>query len=370
MIAVMRSVATFQGGRPVRDLEAQLRRWLAAGLISADQLGAIVAYEASDATPRRRSTLGAEALGYVGAALAVGALALLLGELWSSLVLSGRLALVGLLTVLLATGGSLLRRAASASIQRLASVLFTGAVLGVGWLAFIVGGEVLTLSEPDLALFIGLTTGAVSLLLYLTRPRPLHQLTLLVTILLVTTALLTRPSLPPSQGWIGLTFWGLGVAWLLLGAGGWLVPRPLAEVLGGIVALIAAQAGSFDDRLPMLLLGVATAGALVGLAIATDRIHDLAVGAVGLFVLVPQVVFELFGDAIGAPATLLVVGLLMVLLAVGLGRARRELGSAGGPRPGSDPGDGPVTGPASDPTPSATSGEVPARGSSDLGGHA
>jgi hypothetical protein len=36
-------------------------------------------------------------------------------------------------------------------------------------------------------------------------------------------------------------------------------------------------------------------------------------------------VFDLFEDTIGAPATLLVIGLLLVLLAVGLTRARREI---------------------------------------------
>jgi di/tricarboxylate transporter len=59
-------------------------------------------------------------------------------------------------------------------------------------------------------------------------------------------------------------------------------------------------------------------------------VHHLAVGAIGLFLAVPQLVIEWFGDAIGAPATLLLVGVLLVLLAVGLGRARREVVGPGG----------------------------------------
>jgi hypothetical protein len=55
-----------------------------------------------------------------------------------------------------------------------------------------------------------------------------------------------------------------------------------------------------------------------------------------LFVVVPRLAFELFGDTIGAPATLLVIGLLLVALAVGLGRAGREIRSAR--RPGGAPG--------------------------------
>jgi hypothetical protein len=68
-------------------------------------------------------------------------------------------------------------------------------------------------------------------------------------------------------------------------------------------------------------------------------VHPLVLGAGGLFVLAPQVVFELFGDAIGAPATLLVVGLLLVLVAVGLARAGKQVRRAdatAGPSQGGD----------------------------------
>ncbi|MEX2422278.1 MAG: hypothetical protein WD670_10735, partial [Actinomycetota bacterium] len=108
--------------------------------------------------------------------------------------------------------------------------------------------------------------------------------------------------------------------------GNWLAPRSVAEVLGGLHALVALQVASFGDpRTAGLALGVVLATALVVLAVQGDAGHLLIVGALGLFVLVPQIVFEIFGDAIGAPATLLVIGLLLVLLAVGLGRVRREV---------------------------------------------
>jgi hypothetical protein len=341
----------------VSEVSGWLDRWVDAGLLTAEQADAIRTFEqqhttggtapaassdtrpapssdtrpapSSDTRPARR-TLGVEAIGYVGAALAIGAVALLLGEVWDELVVAGRLALVALLTVLLGAGGLALRSADSPPLQRLVSVLMSGSIVGIAWLAFIVGDEVLGLRDADVALFMGGATTVTALLAYGLRRRALPQLTLLAAILLTVGALFARTALPVEPLWTGLAFWTLGLAWLLLGTGGWVHPRRVAEIAGGILGLVAVQAASFDEaRLLMLILAVLTAGALVVLAISTDHVHHLAVGAVGLFVLVPQLAFELFGDAIGAPATLLVVGLLLVVLAVGLGRARHDVATSG-----------------------------------------
>jgi MFS family permease len=331
------------------ELEERVRNWHDAGLVSEEQLTAILAFEARhgrrepDGGASRR-TMIAEAVGYVGAALAIGAIALLLRDLWPELLTGGRLMLVGVLTVLLLGSGFALRRTERGPVQRLTSVLLTGGVIGVGWLTAIVAVDVIGWREARVALAIGVVTGAVALPLYLMRSRALPQVTLLVTVIVVVTAALSIPALSLDPMWYGLVLAAVGVGWLLLGMGGWLHPRRLAEAVGAVVAVFAMQSGSFEHRVLMLSLGVALAGGLVGLAVASDRVHHLVVGAVGLFLFVPQLVFELFGDAIGAPATLLVIGLLLVLLAVGLGRARREVrpprsgsaGSSGGARP--DPG--------------------------------
>jgi hypothetical protein len=330
------------------EVSTPLERWVGAGLLSDEQAAAIRRFEAERSAPptepsptapprNDRRSLIAEAIGYVGAALAVGALGLLLSQLWDDLVVGGRLTLVALLTVLLAAGATVLARTPAAPLQRLTSVLATGTTLGVAWLAYLVGVEVLTLSEQDTALLVGLAAVVAAAVAYAARPRGLPQVTLLVALIVTVGALFSRAALEPEPLWVGLTFWSVGIAWLLLGTGGWLRPRRVAEVAGGVVGLVAIQvASSGESRLLGLVLALATAGALVGLAITSDRVHHLAVGAVGLFVIVPQFVFELFGDAIGAPATLLVVGLLLVLLAVGLGRARRGVGTALGSPAGAD----------------------------------
>jgi hypothetical protein len=117
---------------------------------------------------------------------------------------------------------------------------------------------------------------------------------------------------------------------VLLGAGGWVRPGRVAELLGGLAALFALLVSAFgSERSGLLMLATVTAAAFVAVAVLRDRTSALIVGATGLFVFVPQLTFELFGDRIGAPATLLMVGLLLVVLAVGIARIKRAVDEPG-----------------------------------------
>lgn len=365
----------------MHELETHLDRWVAAGLLERDQAEAIVGYEAthpdSAASPQASAAgvptgtpsptspplsphagssgpqvAGAEAVGYVGAALVVGALGRIIFEIWPQLAGWGRLTLAALVTVLAFGTGLALAPTSRAALQRLASVLFTVGVLTAAWLGALVASELLTV-RWDVQEAIATGAGfAAAVPVYLLRRRALAQATVLVATVAFVVTLLRLPAIEPSTGVVGLVLWAIGAAWLLAGHGGWLPPRRLAGVLGGLLALLGAQIGSFGDERVLGLLGaLVTAGALVALALRSDTLHHLVVGALGLFIVMPQLVFELFGDAIGAPAALLVVGLLLLLGAVGLGRAgqkvRREHRDDPdpSPRPGdTDPGSPPQTG--------------------------
>ncbi|MEX2550349.1 MAG: DUF2157 domain-containing protein [Nitriliruptoraceae bacterium] len=308
-----------------------LERWVDAGLLSPEQAERIEAFEAqrtlSEPTAAsERLTSPAEAIGYVGAALALGAVALLLSDLWDELLTGGRLALVAALTVAVFGAGLALRTAASRAMQRLTSVLFTATVAGVGWMTGVLTSDVLELEIAQVMLSVGTAMFVVALALYRWRPGALLQLATLGSALLTAGSALGQAELTPDPEWFGLTLGGVGLAWFLLAVGSWLTPRVLAEVTGALAMFLGVQVASFGDaRVTALAIGAAIAAGLVVLAVRTDQLHHLVIGAVGLFVLVPQLVFEVFGDAIGAPATLLLLGLLLVLLAVGLGRAKRQV---------------------------------------------
>ncbi len=308
-----------------------LDRWVDAGLLTPEQAERIEAFEAERRTGQPlatgdRLTSPAEAIGYVGAALALGAVALLLSDLWDELLTGGRLALVTALTVAVFGAGLALRTASSRAMQRLTSVLFTATVAGVGWVAGVLASDVLTLETERVMLSVGASMFVVALVLYRWRPGALLQLATLGSALLTAGTALGQAELTPDPEWFGLTLGGVGLAWFLLAVGSWLAPRLLAEVTGALAVLLGVQVASFGDaRVAALVVGVVIAGGLVALAVQADQLHHLVIGALALFVVTPQLVFEVFGDAIGAPATLLLLGLLLVLLAVGLGRARREV---------------------------------------------
>jgi hypothetical protein len=342
----------------MRELANSVEAWRAAGLVSPEQAAAILAFETSQTAPTTpRRTVIAEAIGYVGAALAVGAVGMIVGNVWHELGTGPRLVLVGLFALLLGGAGLALRRAERAPLQRLASVLFTGAVAGIGWFAAIVATDVASLDGGEVGLAIGGAAFAVALPLYLNRPRALHQLTVLVTVLIVTISALTLAPLELDPTWFGITVSAVGVAWFVLAHGGWLVPRLLGEVTGSILGIFALQVTGRMEEVWPLFVAIAFAAGLIVLAILADQLHHLVVGAIGLFVIVPQLVIRLFGDTLSAPAILLIVGLLLVLLAVGIGRARREVG--GVPDTPAPPAHGaPAAAPTLDTAPPTTREEV------------
>lgn len=313
------------------DLAGRLAAWVAAGLLSPEQADAIRRHEAGpdgpgDGAPGRggwRPWL-AEVVGYVGAAFAVGALALILDDLWARLAPEGRLALAVLLTVLVIGAGAAVAPRSSAPLQRLGAVLWTAGVAGTAWSTALLADGVLGLPERWLPSLVAGAALVVALILLARSGYAVVQLAaLLATGVLAVSLLDALAPLPPSPSTIGALLIGLGAAWALAGAGGWLGPRRVAETAGAALSFVGTQVlAAAPSPLPGLWLGLAAAVLLAALSVATGRPHLLLVGAAGLFITVPRLVFELFADTLGAPVTLLAVGLLLILLAVGLARVR------------------------------------------------
>ena len=305
------------------DLDGQLRAWREAGIVTDEQVAAITAFEAKGSPDHGRGILLAEALGYVGAAIAVAAAALLLGDRWDALNLGGRLGLIGLLTAIVAGAGFALRGSGSAPIRRLVSLLLTAGIVGVGWIVGVVTNDVLNWAGYTTTLAVGLVALVLATGLYLWRPRALAQLAMLASALTIVGGVFGQPGLDGTTVWLGLTFWAVGLGWALLGLGEWLRPTVVAVGFGAVVALVAAQIGSDGDARPATLaLGLATAGALLARGVARAEAYLVTIGALGVLVFLPQLVIDIFGDAIGALITMLVVGLLLVVVSVRLARGR------------------------------------------------
>lgn len=309
----------------MNDLEARLARWVDAGIVDHDQARAIATFE-SDRARATRSTSVPEAVGYVGGALALGAIALLVSNVWSQLLVPARLAVLGLLTVMLIAGGLALTARSAPSMQRLSSVLLTAAVAAIAWTTATFANDVMAWRDPLIATSIGGACTLAAGTFYALRQRALLQLALLASVLTLVLALVALPGLAAPAVWYGGLVAAVGAGWLLASFGGWLVPSVLAQIAGTGLVLIGAQVATIDPRNAITIaVGVAVAAAVVAVAVRVDALHLLIVGAIGVFVLLPQLVFEIFGDVVSAPAVLLIIGLLLVLLAVGLGRARHHI---------------------------------------------
>ena len=334
-------------------LRDRLGVWIRAGLITPDQAERILELEVSadsaGAAPgtapgtapvatgephgrtERRAQL-AEAIGYVGAAFALGALGLLVAEFWTDLAVWGQISLAGMLGVLAVGAGALLRGRKAASsdregaIHRLVGVLWTLGVIATAWVAVIIAEEVLAIPDDWEATFVSAVAAVLAALLLLAGRHVLVQLALFVS--LGSGVAATFIALAPLEFGLlatGTLLLGGGATWALAGAGGWLGPRVSAEITGSVFVLIGGQALS-GSSVPTagITAAILAAVALVGLSLLGGRPYLLYLGAFGLFLSVPRLVFELFADTFGAPATLLTTGLLLILIAVGIGRIRRS----------------------------------------------
>jgi hypothetical protein len=310
-------------------LRDRLGVWVREGVISPEQADRILSLEAPAArTPERgdRRARIAEVVGYVGAAFALGAVGLLVAEFWSDLAVWARVALALLLTLTALAGGALLRTREGDAVGRLVGVLWTAGVAGTAWTTGIVAWDVLGIDERWMPTTVAGVAALVALTLLLVGRHVLVQLAAFVTLgSAIAGTLVAIAPLEPGALAFGLLITGGAAAWGLAGAGGWLGPRVSAEATGAVFMLIGAQVLTASGwPRSALTLAVVLALGLVGLSVPGGRIHLLYIGAFGLFVAVPRLVVELFADTLGAPATLLTTGLLLILMAVGLGRVRRS----------------------------------------------
>ena len=300
--------------------DAELDRWVQEGLIETDQASAIRSYEETRSDVEGRLTLVAEALGYLGAALAVAAVLAVLGETWDSWSLAARLATVIVIGVLLFLCGWYLRNREEGPLERLADVLLTGSVAAAGWLASLVGTDVLDWSGEAGALLAGVAVLICGGPLWQVRRRPLELIVFSGGGAIA--ALAGAAVLGLETGWgFGLIVFFLGIAWIILGWQKLLTPASVAIVLGLLGVFIGAQIVAIDLPTAGALLGLVSALVVIAAAVASGDFLLLAMGSVAVFVFAPQLTTAVFGDTVGGPLALAGLGLALVLVAIATVRA-------------------------------------------------
>lgn len=313
-----------------------LDRWCEADLISADQARDIRAFEAArlaapsapgdvpvdaPAVVEDQTTAGgriAEGLAYVGAALALGAGLAVFGELWDDLQGPARTGLAALATGILGAGAFALRARRRGSMGRLASVLAGLAVVGVAVTVAVGLDEGTSLDPAWIGVVAGLAAVAVGTPVHLVReswPTTLALGGAVLTSVFGAAELLSLLDGPVAPG---VLLAGLGLAWAAAGWSGAARPRSAFEITGLLAGGSGVQVLAFDDAATAvaLVVGLLVAGGALAVGLSEDRTSPAVLGGLGITVFAPQLVFELFGDAIAGPLALFVGGISLITVAI------------------------------------------------------
>lgn len=305
-------------------LSVLLDRWVAEEIITPEQAEQVSrttgpgVQAVVTAQPDRghRSSLVVESLGYLGGAIVVAASMLIAAHYWGDLASGWRLTVLGVATLALLVGGAAVPSGLADVGDRLRAVLWLGSTgAGAGFLA-VLGVDLLDFHGDDIAVLIASGTTAYAAMLWFSRPGPLQQLAMMVSLGGAATALIAEAQVPDSVP--GLGIWGVGIGWALLGWGGLLEPRWFGMTLGSAMAVVGSMTTASSDAGTVLTL--ATVVAVIGAAMTLRNLLLLGVGTIGLLVNLPAAITRWFPDSLAAPYVLLVVGLLLVVAAVWTGR--------------------------------------------------
>jgi hypothetical protein len=296
-----------------------LEEWQAAGLIAAGEVDPILRYERGKAEPRSRIPMAAEAVGYVGSALVITAIGLLIGRRWDGLAVGLRIGVFALPAAAAAAVGWWIGAKPDPAFERMGSVLWVLSAAALAGTMIVVFADVMYDGNPPEhggPLLVGGVVAVWAGVEYALRRLPLQQLVLfaasLATVLGVINALEGGRDQAFSTIVWGLAVWAFGAAWTALGVSEHLEPSEVARLIGPATVLIGAQVVRADAEVLGLWLGLVSAALLIGVGVWRADLLVLLAGAAGLFQWAPQLAVFYLADAIGTEATLLVVGVLLL----------------------------------------------------------
>jgi len=312
------------------SLEALTKRWLDEGIITAEQAalmqqrgGCDVVLPSSQPVSSSRSSLAAEALGYLGGVIVVVASLLLAARYWDEISTTGRLSLVGGTAVVLVVAGFAVPRRTGAVGERLRAVLWMAATAAVAGFLGLLGNDVLELSDAqDVFLMTAAGTALTAAWLWSVSRSLVQQVVLAVAVMATAAAALA--DFVATDGLPGVGVWIVAATWGLLGWSGRLGPRRAVQSLAAAGMVFGAMLTMPHDA--GIVLSLSTAALLVLMSVLLRDLILLAIGAVGALQVLPIMVNEWFPDSVAAPLILLAVGALLVALAIRITRHGAQSG--------------------------------------------
>jgi len=350
------------GSRP--DLDELLGRWVAEGWIEAAQAARIRAGEAArtrageaastpageaantpageaantpageaartpaaapapaTATVPRRAQLAVEALGYLGGLLAIVAGFTAVSQLWPDIPTGAELAFAAAGTIALGAAAAALRTGGEPALGRLRSVLWLLSTASLVAFMGVLADQVWDFSAAGTTLAAaGVATPYAALLWWRTRA-PLQHLAMFAGAAAVVGTGISALA-PGLDAWgPGLGIWVLSAAWGVAAHRGYLAPRDTGYLAAGIGVLAGAQMTMQEAA--GHVLAVATVAGLLAAGVALRRVWVLALGALGVLLVVPQTASRYLPQSVAAPLAVFCVGLALLGMALWLARAHRR----------------------------------------------
>lgn len=306
------------------ELADGLKRWVDARLIEAAQAERIAAFEAARhgaPRPSRHGSLAVELLGYLGAALAVAAGTIAVGQAWPSMPTGAAIAMAACGAAAL-LGAGVLVDARRAALRRVRLALWGGSTACTAVVGSLVGAQVLHLAAPGVALLAAGVAGCEALVLWaVSAGALLHMATFAA--LAVAAAAAVAQLYPGLEPWgPGLAVWLLAAAWGLSAHRGWLPPGTDTGYLASALGLLVGAQMLMSVAAGHLVAGF-TLVALLWAGVALRRIWLAGIGAIGVIQLLPQTAGRYLPGVVAAPVAVFLAGVVLVALAVWLSRSRR-----------------------------------------------
>jgi hypothetical protein len=267
-----------------------------------------------------RVPLVAEALGYVGGVLTIAAGIYLARDLWRDIPTGAELTLAAVACVALGAAGAALRASSGPAARRLRSVLWLMSAASLAAFTGVLADQVWKLSPASTTL---VTAGAVAAYgagqWRRTRAVLQHLTVFASAVVLVGTAV---AQLAPGAGaWgPGLGIWALSALWGVAVLRGYLPPGSTGYFAAGFGLLAGAQ---LTMQVPAgHVLALATVAGLLAGGVLLREAWLVALGAVGVLLVVPQTAGRYLPTSAATPLAIFVAGVVLVGFAVWLAKRR------------------------------------------------
>ena len=273
---------------------------------------------AAVSTQPRRISLLMEAVGYIGTILVLAGAFAFAQQHWSDISEAGRLTTLAVATAVFLGIGAVVGSSAEPALRRLAAVTWAVSVAAFAGSAGMVN-LLLDTSGKTPFVTIATSTAAYAIVLWLLRRHGVQQ-TVAFGASCVAVASLVNFAVTDASGWmIAVPLWAMGVAWAATGAWRRVEPWFVAVPSGLLVALVTPATIERPSGL-RFGLGIATASAVMTVAVIAKFAPALAMGSVADLGYVIGAVTYYFGDTLGVPASLAIAGLLILALAAAAAR--------------------------------------------------